>query len=122
YLQSRPALDAASRRLLHSYTKLKTQPSGLLFNSILAFRVYRTVEVELGGQEPIAASSSQSSTPSKSGADSTIAFQISDSSLPSYEYLGVDEASQFTQCLDVLENKLSRPPQPHFKFGTLAAL
>jgi hypothetical protein len=48
----------------------------LLFNSILAFRVYRTEEV----------------------------------SLPSYEYLGVDEATQFTLCLDVLKNKLSRPP------------
>jgi hypothetical protein len=37
HLQSRSATDPASKRVIHSYTRLKDRPSGKLFNSLLTF-------------------------------------------------------------------------------------
>lgn len=37
-LQARPASDSAASRLLRSFTKLKHQPSGTIFRSVLAFQ------------------------------------------------------------------------------------
>ena len=46
-LQSCSVSDAASLRLLHAYTRLKAQPSGLLFNSLLVFRVCNSTNASL---------------------------------------------------------------------------
>lgn len=51
YLQSHSRSDAGSRRLLQAYSRLKTQPGDLLFNSLLAFRICGSEDVPLSGYE-----------------------------------------------------------------------
>src|SRR5437868_4641520 len=50
-LQSRSTSDTVSRRLFHAYAKFKTKPSGLLFNSLLSFRICGKEDVSLSNYE-----------------------------------------------------------------------